>query len=78
MKHLKTPQELNEASENLNISDVKYSEVNILQLKKSVEETIQLFHPAIWALEDGSKEQEMFMSANNRLNDFYHKYLKKY
>ena len=28
MKHLKTPQELNEASENLNISDVKESRTN--------------------------------------------------
>jgi len=27
MKHLKTPQELNEVSENLNISDVMYSEL---------------------------------------------------
>ena len=27
MKHIKTPQELNEASENLNISDVMYSEL---------------------------------------------------
>jgi hypothetical protein len=66
---------INGVTENLNMSDVKYSEVNILQLKKSIEETLKLFHPAIWALEDGSKEQEMFISANNRLNDFYHKYL---
>ena len=28
MRHLKTPQELNEASENLNISDVKESKTN--------------------------------------------------
>ena len=28
MKHLKTPQKLNEASENLNISDVKESKTN--------------------------------------------------
>jgi hypothetical protein len=28
MKHLKTPQELNEASENLNISDVSESKIN--------------------------------------------------
>jgi hypothetical protein len=28
MKHLKTPQELNEASENLNISDVRSSKIN--------------------------------------------------
>jgi hypothetical protein len=27
MKHLKTPQELNEASENLNISDVRSSKI---------------------------------------------------
>jgi hypothetical protein len=32
MKHLKTPQELNEASENLNISDVSDSSVDITEV----------------------------------------------
>jgi hypothetical protein len=32
MKHLKTPQELNEASENLNISDVSDSNLTMRQL----------------------------------------------
>jgi phosphotransferase system IIB component len=35
MKHLKTPQELNESSENLNISDVRSS---LLQLKQHLED----------------------------------------
>ena len=34
MKHLKTPQELNEASENLNISDVSDSEKSIKHIIK--------------------------------------------
>ena len=32
MKHLKTPQQLNEASENLNISDVRSSKTNKPQM----------------------------------------------
>jgi flagellar biosynthesis chaperone FliJ len=38
MKHLKTPQELNEASENLNISDVSDSETKIIQIKNEYSE----------------------------------------
>lgn len=34
MKHLKTPQQLNEASENLNISDVMSSILNDLEYEK--------------------------------------------
>jgi len=56
----------------------KYSKDDILKLKKSIEETIKLFHPAIWALEDGSKEQEQFIKMNNILNTWYHKILKKH
>jgi hypothetical protein len=41
MKHLKTPQELNEASENLNISDVGDSK---LYTKEEVIELIQKFY----------------------------------
>ncbi len=38
MKHLKTPQELNEASENLNISDVRSSKKTIGQISDEIEE----------------------------------------
>jgi predicted transcriptional regulator len=38
MKDLKTPQELNEASENLNISDVSDSETKIIQIKNEYSE----------------------------------------
>jgi hypothetical protein len=41
MKHLKTPQELNESSENLNISDVGDSK---LYTKEEVIELIQKFY----------------------------------
>jgi hypothetical protein len=41
MKHLKTPQELNEASENLNISDVGDSK---LYTKEEVIELIRKFY----------------------------------
>ena len=40
MKHLKTPQELNEASENLNISDVRSSFIN--EDKSQLEADVEL------------------------------------
>jgi hypothetical protein len=42
MKHLKTPQELNEASENLNISDVRSSKINEMYRDKPGEERSEL------------------------------------
>jgi hypothetical protein len=36
MRHLKTPQELNEASENLNISDVRSSKINTFKIETSI------------------------------------------
>jgi hypothetical protein len=41
MKHLKTSQELNETSENLNISDVSDSELFILKLTKEEAKLLQ-------------------------------------
>jgi hypothetical protein len=38
MKHLKTQQQLNEASENLNISDVRSSKKTIGQISDEIEE----------------------------------------
>jgi flagellar biosynthesis chaperone FliJ len=38
MKHIKTQQELNEAQENLNISDVSDSETKIIQIKNEYSE----------------------------------------
>jgi flagellar biosynthesis chaperone FliJ len=38
MKHLKTPQELKESLENLNISDVSDSETKIIQIKNEYSE----------------------------------------
>jgi hypothetical protein len=41
MKHLKTQKQLNEASENLNISDVSDSDETITLTKKELEKFIQ-------------------------------------
>jgi hypothetical protein len=38
MKHLKTPQQFNEVSENLNISDVRSSKKTIGQISDEIEE----------------------------------------
>lgn len=51
---------------------LKQKNTSVSDLKKSIENTIQLFHEAIWSLEPGSKEQEYFMKMNNTLNAWYH------
>jgi hypothetical protein len=44
MKHLKSPQELNEASENLNISDVSDSRKKLLELVKGMDSNMEMFN----------------------------------
>jgi len=55
----------------------KYGRKDIEKLVKLVDETMDALPGAIWALKDGSKEQEQFVKINNILNDFRYKYLKK-
>jgi len=72
MKHLKTPQELNEASENLNISDVRSS---LLRLKQHLEDkrvsdkdTLKLFKQ----IESQVKDLEMYRQIYGELEDKVH------
>ena len=72
MKHLKTQQELNEASENLNISDVRSS---LLRLKQHLEDkrvsdkdTLKLFKQ----IESQVKDLEMYREIYRELEDKVH------
>jgi phosphotransferase system IIB component len=72
MKHLKTQQELNEASENLNISDVRSS---LLRLKQHLEDkrvsdkdTLKLFKQ----IESQVKDLEMYRKIYGELEDKVH------
>jgi hypothetical protein len=44
MKHLKTQQQLNEAQENLNISDVSDSRKKLLELVKGMDSNMEMFN----------------------------------
>ncbi len=44
MKHLKTQKQLNEASENLNISDVSDSRKKLLELVKGMDSNMEMFN----------------------------------
>jgi phosphotransferase system IIB component len=72
MKDLKTPQQLNEASENLNISDVRSS---LLRLKQHLEDkrvsdkdTLKLFKQ----IENQVKDLEMYRQIYGELEDKVH------
>jgi len=56
MKHLKTPQELNEASENLNISDVmsSFSDEKLVKFIKEI--YMQGFYDAKWGMNEDEVE----------------------
>jgi len=76
MKHLKTPQELNEASENLNISDVSNSVFSITE--EQLEKLIEKIGDKITSTLDREGRSTKGLSLKNSVSDTIKSYLKKH
>jgi len=76
MKHLKTPQELNEASENLNISDVSNSVFSITE--EQLEKLIEKIGDKITSTLDREGRSTKGLSLKNSISDTIKSYLKKH
>jgi hypothetical protein len=65
MKHIKTQKQLNEASENLNISDVRKSKKSYYHLQQSDDGRFNQSSTIAWIESDTSKEERI------KLADYY-------
>jgi hypothetical protein len=76
MKHLKTPQELNETSENLNISDVSNSVFSITE--EQLEKLIEKVGDKITSTLDREGKSTKGFAIKNSVSDTIKSYLKKH